>query len=98
MTEPGTMVDVVGAESGAEQSLQEIVLFVGAFGALKDGHRVGAPLPVYPVQLLGRQLQCLIPGGRAEGVVPVGWRGRSIANIGGRSLQQGHVAQSLALR
>src|SRR6185503_4141017 len=91
------MVDVIGAEAGTEQALEQIVLFVGALGALKYSDGLGSPLGMHPIQLLSRQLERLIPGGRPERIVPVGWCGRPVANIGGRSLQQGHVSQALAL-
>src|SRR5262249_412756 len=40
VAEPGAMIDIVGAEAGADELLEQISLFVGAFGRAKPGERL----------------------------------------------------------
>ena len=65
------MIDVVRAEAGAHQLLEEVRLFVGAFGGAETGER---PLAVGIADLtksLGRDVERFFPGGLAEDVLPV---------------------------
>jgi hypothetical protein len=40
MAQPGAMIDIVGAETGAHQLLEQVSLFVGAFGRAEAGQRL----------------------------------------------------------
>ena len=75
------MVDVVRADAAAKHPLQEIVLFVRAFGRLKDRKRARAVRVAQSNELLRGELHGLIPCCRAERRVPIVGRRRAIARI-----------------
>ena len=67
MAEPGAVVDVVRAEAGADELLEEVGLLVGALRRAEAGDRArpagGVDLP----QPARHQVQGLVPGGLPEG-------------------------------
>src|SRR5687768_11462313 len=86
MAETRTVVDVVRAESGSKQTLEEIILLVGALCRLKHGEALGAALVTQPHQLLGGELECLVPRRFAERFVPRCGRCHPVAWIPERSV------------
>jgi hypothetical protein len=66
------VVDVVAAEAGAHQLLEQIGLFIAALGRAEAGQRVAAVRIANAGQLPAGQRQGLFPGGGAEIVAPVG--------------------------
>ena len=63
---PRAAVHVVGAETGAEPLLEEVVLLVGALGRRETAHAVGAVLVGRFPELAGRQIDGLLPGDLLE--------------------------------
>jgi len=55
------MVDVVGAEAGADQLLEEVGLLVGALGRPEAGDAVGAALGVDLTEPARDEVECLLP-------------------------------------
>ncbi len=67
VTQPGAVVDVVRAEDGADQLLEEVRLLVAALRGPEAGHGTG-PVRVTDLRQPARhQVQRLVPGGLAEG-------------------------------
>ena len=65
------VVDVVGAEAGAHQLLEQVRLFVGAFGGAETGQRPLAVRIAGLTKSLGRNVERFFPGGLAEDILPV---------------------------
>src|SRR6185436_1681855 len=66
VAEPRAVIDIVGAEAGTYQLLEQIRLFVRALGRAKSGQRVR---PVAVADFLGTAggtVERLVPGGFAE--------------------------------
>src|SRR6266849_826877 len=61
MTEPRAVIDIVGAEAGAHQLLEQISLLVRAFGRAETRERAGAVLVANMLQSRGSTLQRLLP-------------------------------------
>ena len=61
MAQAGAVIDVVGAEQGAEHLLQQVVVFVGGFGAAVHRQRLRAIPPVDLHQPVGHVIQRLVP-------------------------------------
>src|SRR5580692_608106 len=67
----GAVIDVVGAEAGAHQFLEQIRLFVGAFSGPKTSERpLAISIPDLP-KSLRRDVQCFFPTSLAENLLPV---------------------------
>ena len=66
MAQARAVVDVVGAEAGAHQFLEQVRLFVGAFGGAETGQRPLAVRIANLTESLGRDIQRFFPGGLAE--------------------------------
>src|SRR5688572_26042933 len=66
MAQARAMIDVVGAEAGAHQLLEEVCLLVGAFRRAEAGERPSATLVAYGLQLGGCQIERLVPARLAE--------------------------------
>ena len=62
----GAVVDIVGAEAGAHQLLDEIGLLVRALGRAEAGERAGARSISDLPKALGGKIQSLVPRGFAE--------------------------------
>jgi len=75
VSEPGAVVDVVGADAGAQEFLEEVVLLVGAAGAAQPSHGVGAERCGGSGQAVGDKCQGLVPGGRGQPAVSSDKRG-----------------------
>jgi hypothetical protein len=66
------VVDVVGAEDGADHLLEEVVVLVRALGRAEPSQRAG-PVPPFDLhEATRRQVQGLIPGGFAETLARIG--------------------------
>ncbi len=81
VAETGAVINVVGAEPRAEELLEDVVLLVGALGALEDRERAAAMRVVEPAQLLGGEIERFLPGGFAEGGEPVWGCGDPVARV-----------------
>ncbi len=66
VAQPGAVIDIVGAEAGAHQLLEQIRLFVGALGRTETGERFHALLVANLDQAPGRDIERLFPGSFAE--------------------------------
>ncbi len=66
MAQPGAVIDIVGAEAGAHQLLEQIGLFVGALCGAETGQRLDALFVADPDEALGGDVERLFPGGFAE--------------------------------
>ena len=67
VAEPRAMIDIVGAEAGAHQLLEQIGLFVRAFGRAEAGQRVAEPSRSRMVfRPDGGTVERLVPGGGTE--------------------------------
>ena len=66
MAQPRAVIDIVGAEAGAHQLLEQIGFLVRAFGRAEAGERLDALLVADPDQAPGRDVERLLPGGFAE--------------------------------
>ena len=66
MAQPRAMIDIVGAEAGAHQLLEQIGLFVRSLGRAEAGQRLDALLVADPDQAACRDVERLLPGGFAE--------------------------------
>src|SRR5215470_8915322 len=66
MAEPRAVIDVVGAEAGAHQLLEQISLLVRALGGAETRKRASAVLIANMLQSRGGTLQRLLPCGGAE--------------------------------
>ncbi len=71
MAQPGAVIDVVAAEAGAHQLLEQVGLFVAAFGRAETGQRLVAVAGTQVFELAGGEIERFFPGGLAEGVAPV---------------------------
>ena len=72
MAQARAVVDVVGAEAGAHQLLEQVRLLVAALGRAEAGERRRS-VPVADAHQSARgQVERLVPGGLAERVAPVG--------------------------
>lgn len=60
------MVHVVGVKRGADQLLEHVGFFVGAFGRAEPGNGGGAECLEPGFQARRRHIQGLVPGGLAE--------------------------------
>ena len=80
MAKPRAMVDIVGAEAGANQLLEQIGLLVRAFRRAEAGERARAVAVADFHQALGGAVERLLPGRRAE-MRP--WIGRIDQIVGG---------------
>src|SRR2546428_9623070 len=95
MAQTRAVIDVVGAERGAEHPHHEVVLLVRALGRGEACQGSGAALAFQAQELLRRELEGLIPRGLAERLVP-GRRGRDpVPNVQGHALQQRQGAHRL---
>ena len=65
VTQPGAVINIVGAQHAAHQFLVQVVVFVGGFGAGVGGDRVRPVFLVEAGQLLGGKTEGLFPGGLA---------------------------------
>ena len=81
------MVDIVRAEAGAHQLLEEIGLLVRALGRAEAGERLAALLVADAVQAACREIERLLPGGFAE-------MGPGIGGIDLVARVLGHVGQA----
>jgi len=59
MSEPGTVVDVVGAQHSPAQLLHNIIVFVGTLGGGYQCNLIGS----VTLELIGNQIKSFIPGG-----------------------------------
>src|SRR5689334_582495 len=66
MTEPRAVIDIVGAEAGAHQLLENVGLFVRAFCRAEAGQRAGAVTVTDFLQSPGGAVKRLFPGRRTE--------------------------------
>src|SRR2546425_7196363 len=88
MAQARAVIDVVGAERGAEHPHHEVVLLVRALGRGEACQGSGAAVAFQAQELLRRELEGLIPRGLAERLVP-GRRGRDpVPNVQVHALQQ----------
>ena len=60
------MIDIVGAEAGANQFLEQIGLFVGALGGAEAGERLRPVAVADFLQARGGAVERLFPGRFAE--------------------------------
>src|SRR5438552_9132516 len=98
MAETRAVIDVVGAERGADHPHHEVVLLVRALGRGEACQGSGAALAFQAQELLRRELEGLIPRGLAERLVP-GRRGRDpVPNVQVYALQQRQIAHRLSHR
>ena len=66
MTKPGAVVDVVGAEAGPHQFLEQIGFFVRALRRAEAGQRLDALLVANSLQAVGGDVERLFPRRFAE--------------------------------
>ena len=66
VTQPRAVVDVVGAEGGADQLLEEVGLLVGALGGTEGGDPVRSALLVDSPQATSHEVERLFPAGLPE--------------------------------
>ena len=66
VAEPRAVIDIVGAEAGAHQLLEQISLFVRALGRAEPGQRLGAVAVADLLQARGGAVERLFPGRLAE--------------------------------
>src|SRR4051812_12186946 len=66
VTQTRAVIDIVGAEPGAHELLEQICLFIRAFGGAEAGERTGAVAITNLYEACGRALHRLVPGRRAE--------------------------------
>ena len=66
VAEPRAVIDVVGAEAGAHQLLEQIGLFVRALGRAEAGERLRAVAVADFLQAAGGAVERLLPGRLAE--------------------------------
>ncbi len=80
VAKPRAVIDIVGAEAGAHQFLEQVGLFVRAFGGAETRQRTGAVLVADMLQSRGGTLQRFLPGcgpemgpgiARIDGIVDV---------------------------
>ena len=71
MAQARAVIDVVRSEAGAHQLLEQIRLFVRAFGGAETGERPLAVGIAGLAQALGRDVERFFPGGLAEDLLPV---------------------------
>ena len=69
MSESCAVVDVVGTESCSGQFLEEIVLFVAAFGGREDSDAVRAVLLFCSHECCGGEVKGLVPADFLQGAV-----------------------------
>lgn len=65
VAEAGAVVDVVGADDGPQELLDEVVLLVGGTGGGDRGHRVGSAVEDGRAQAVGDPCHRLVPGRRS---------------------------------
>ena len=66
MAQPRAMIDIVGAEPGANQLLEQIGLLVRAFGRTEPGERLRPPSSRGSAQPRRGEIERLLPGRFAE--------------------------------
>ena len=67
MAQPRAVVDVVGAQPGPHEPLEQVGLFVGPLGRSESGQRVASVRISDRGQFPADQLECFLPGRFAEG-------------------------------
>ena len=75
VAQPGAVIDIVGAETGAHQFLEQIGFFVGAFGRAETGERV-RPVAVADFLQAPRRRGRAPPPRSPRGNASTDWRGR----------------------
>ena len=75
------MIDVVAAEAGAHELLEEVGLFVAALGGAEAGQRLEAVRVAQALELAGGEVECFVPGCFAEHIAPA----RGVADLGRNS-------------
>ncbi len=95
VAETGAVIHVVGADSGAHEFLEEIVLFIGAAGRGESGHGIASPVTDDSRQLLGHDLDGRLPVHRDEILLALarfeGTRGRKLPRLVGQTQRMGQV-------
>ena len=86
VAQPGAVVHVVRAEAGAHQLLEQVGLFVRAFGRAEPGQRLRAVRFLDGAQAARGAVQRLLPGGLAE-VGPGVGRVHLVVRVLGHALQ-----------
>ena len=66
MAQPRAVIDIVGAEAGAHQLLEQVGFLVRALGRAEAGERLDPLLVADPDQPPGRDVERLLPGSFAE--------------------------------
>ena len=61
MAQPCAVIDIVGAEAGADQLLEDVGFLVGTLGRTETGQRIAAMGVPDVTQALRCKLQCLFP-------------------------------------
>src|SRR5262245_29935755 len=103
MAQPRAMVDIVGAEAGAHQLLEQIGLLIRTFGGAEAGERARS-VPVADLyQALGGAIERLLPGGRTEMRPRIGRIDQVVGGLGdavladerlGQAVRVGHIVEA----
>ena len=97
VAEPRAVVDIVGAEAGANQLLEQISLFVRAFGRAEAGERARAVTVADFHQALGGAVERLLPGRRAEMRPRIGRIDQIVGGLGDAVLADHRLRQALRI-
>ena len=71
VAEARAMVDVVGLQHSAHEFLEDVIVFVGRFGAGIGGDAIAAVFAHQAAEAAGDEILRLVPAGFAEGVVSI---------------------------
>ena len=82
VAEPGAVIDIVGAETGAHELLEQVGLLVRGLGRAETGERLGAVAIANFFQARGRAVERLLPGGGAEMRPGIGGIDRVVGVLG----------------
>src|SRR5581483_4409527 len=97
VAQPRAVVDIVGAEAGAHQLLEQVGLFVRALGRAEAGERLGAVAVADGLEAGGGAVERLLPGGLAEMRPRIGRVDKLVRHLGHAVLADHRLQQALRI-
>src|SRR5579885_3901570 len=97
MTEPRAVIDIVGAEPGAHQLLEQISLFIRAFGRTEAGERLRTVAITDPFEARRGSVERLFPRRLAEMGPGIGGVDLLVGNLRHAVLADHRLQQTLGI-
>src|SRR4029453_3519861 len=97
VAEPRAVIDVVGAETGAHQFLEEISLLVRGLGRAEAGERLGAVAIANRFEPRGGPAERLLPGGGTKMRPRIGGIDRIVGVLGHAILADQRLREAMRM-